>query len=86
MNEFRALYVGRKILWNSGCSFPVIFNWKALKTLFLNFASYLMRHNTVEWTTFFNPGVGHQNMQLPETKHSAFPQRHINTEYSSNGD
>jgi hypothetical protein len=85
MNEFRALYVGRKILWNSGCSFPVIFNWKALKTLFLNFASCLIQHNTVKRTTLFNPGVGHWLMQSFETKHRAFPQTHINTECSSNG-
>jgi hypothetical protein len=37
MNEFRALYVGRKILWNSGCSFPVIFDLESPE----NFVSQL---------------------------------------------
>ncbi len=37
MNEFRALYVGRKNLWNSGCSFPVIFNLESPE----NFVSQL---------------------------------------------
>ena len=37
MNEFRALYVGRKILWNSGCSFPAIFDLESPE----NFVSQL---------------------------------------------
>lgn len=37
MNEFRALYVGRKILWNSVCSFPVIFDLESPE----NFVSQL---------------------------------------------
>jgi len=59
--------------------------WKALQTLFLNFASCLMRHNVAKRTTLFNPGVGYRHMQSPETKHSVFPQTHINRECSSNG-